>query len=265
MSKTKPGIGKSSLLHETLFHVPKNLESLARTAFTWLPYEEAGAWRERFGLAIEPGADLTQVADRFVFWLLSGEDSPLTQWRKQQWMVKVADLYRRRLDGDEPTDAEWDAAAEWVATKSGSSAAWEVAEATKKAWRQAEAVARATEKARADAAMKEGTALKATVTAEAEKEAVLAATYATKQGDAVASKVAEAAVKAAVATACKTIPISSHIEASEKVTEQRDMVSVAKTMLKVRIWAAWHMMADKLINLIKEERGLKIVVWPPDA
>lgn len=61
--------------------------------------------------AIPVGGDVGRVADHFLLWLLSVELGAYAT------SAPVADLYRRRLGGDEPSEKEWAAAvaaSEWA-------------------------------------------------------------------------------------------------------------------------------------------------------
>lgn len=54
--------------------------------------------------AIPVGVSITRVVDRFIYWILSEE------LKHYSTSALVAELYRRRLIGDEPTPGEWRAA-----------------------------------------------------------------------------------------------------------------------------------------------------------
>ena len=70
--------------------------------------------RDRFVDAMEAGGPV--AADRWMLWVLSDPGSPLARWRESPWMKRVAELYRHRLNGDEPTPETWEAAANGVST-----------------------------------------------------------------------------------------------------------------------------------------------------
>ena len=84
--------------------IPAHLAALEDAIFEGLPNGDAQAWPERFLGAIPEGADLSRVWPQFAIWLLT-EETPSASGEA------VAALYRRRLAGDEPTDAEWSRAA----------------------------------------------------------------------------------------------------------------------------------------------------------
>ncbi|WP_425155479.1 hypothetical protein [Candidatus Palauibacter sp.] len=112
-----PGREYAHAAYETLFGVPVALAHLEDAIFEGSSLAAARRWPERFVRSIEPGADLTAVADRWLLWLLSDAGSPLAEWRDEPWMAGVADLYRRRLAAAEPGREEWAAAeaAAWAA------------------------------------------------------------------------------------------------------------------------------------------------------
>jgi hypothetical protein len=68
--------------------------------------------------AVPIKADLTSVVDRFLYWLLSEE------LKAYDVCKPVAELYRRRLAGDEPSQKEWMAAAAAAAAAAWAAAAW---------------------------------------------------------------------------------------------------------------------------------------------
>ena len=57
------------------------------------------------------GEAVAVAADRWMLWVLSDPGSPLARWRESSWMKRVTELYRHRLNGDEPTPEKWEAAA----------------------------------------------------------------------------------------------------------------------------------------------------------
>jgi hypothetical protein len=91
--------------------IPRVLAHLEDRIFEGLPRAEAMTWPLRFLSAIAAGADLALVWPRFAVWLLEEE---LAKWRTPQ-SDAVAALYRRRIAGDEPSDAEWISARRSVA------------------------------------------------------------------------------------------------------------------------------------------------------
>ena len=49
----------------------------------------------------------TMTPDEIMHWLLSSGDSPISFWRDQRHVSDVADLYKRRISGDDPEEREW--------------------------------------------------------------------------------------------------------------------------------------------------------------
>ena len=95
--------------YETELGIPVALAHLKGRLFEGLPVEDRQAWPERFLKAIDPGADLSQVADRWALWLLSDEASPIAPWHNEPHITQTAALYERRLNDDEPSAEQWDA------------------------------------------------------------------------------------------------------------------------------------------------------------
>ncbi|WP_425154832.1 hypothetical protein [Candidatus Palauibacter sp.] len=145
-----PGREYAHAAYETLFGVPVALAHLEDAIFEGSSLAAARRWPERFVRSIEPGADLTAVADRWLLWLLSDAGSPLAEWRDEPWMAGVADLYRRRLAAAEPGREEW--AAAWAARDAARAAAWAAArDAARAAWAARDAARAAAWAAMADA------------------------------------------------------------------------------------------------------------------
>ena len=96
--------------YECELGIPEPIAWLEDMIFEGLPAEQAKAWPSRFLVAIKPGADLSQVADRFCYWLLTSPLLRLSELADPSGKIaiaSVANLYRRRLDHDEPTATEW--------------------------------------------------------------------------------------------------------------------------------------------------------------
>ena len=101
--------------------IPEVLAHLEDRIFEGLAPSDAMPWPEAFLGAIRPGADLSLVWPRFAVWLLTVE---LSKWRAPTIDAVVA-LYERRIAGDEPTVAEWKAAA--AAASAAADAAYDAA------------------------------------------------------------------------------------------------------------------------------------------
>ena len=174
--------------------IPAHLAALEDAIFEGLPSGDAQTWPERFLGAIPEEADLSRVWPQFAIWLLT-EEAPSASGEA------VAALYRRRLAGDEPTDAERSRAAEAARAASAArvaeaalyrrrlagdeptdaewSRAAEAARAARAAW--AAGAAEAAEAARAAGAAREAWAAGAAWAAEA-AEAAWEASF-TRQAD----------------------------------------------------------------------------------
>jgi hypothetical protein len=90
--------------------IPEPLAHLQDCLFELLPLRVAKHFPVRFLKAIPVGADLSPVCDQFVYWLLTGLDCWMTRHvddRYRPIIVAVAELYRRRLAGNEPEIVEW--------------------------------------------------------------------------------------------------------------------------------------------------------------
>ena len=99
--------------YESVLGIPEPIAQLEDVIFEGLPVELARAWPSRFLTVIPVGADLSQVPDRFCFWLLTSPDMQLDELAEPDGklaITRVVDLYRRRLDCDKPTATEWAAA-----------------------------------------------------------------------------------------------------------------------------------------------------------
>ncbi|MFZ0270956.1 MAG: hypothetical protein WAL34_03815 [Acidobacteriaceae bacterium] len=93
--------------------IPGRLAHLLYTLQHYLPDEAAEEWFTRFFSSITPGADLTRVADHFVLWILTNPEGPRRKASSSdtERFDFAAQLYDRRLSGDEPRREEWDQAA----------------------------------------------------------------------------------------------------------------------------------------------------------
>ena len=96
--------------------------------FEYMPNGKAKAWPEAFLSAIQVGADLSQVNDQFMVWLLIDEQDGVIRFADESKAVvqQVASLYQRRLNGDPPVEDEWDAARA-AARDAACAAAWDAA------------------------------------------------------------------------------------------------------------------------------------------
>lgn len=103
-------------------NIPRQLNYVIDGTFENLNSDDAPQFALDVFNAIEPGADLSLVVSRLMLDVLDGEpygllriDDLADDVRKAVQMV--ADCYRRRLAGDEPSEQDWQAAgdAAWAA------------------------------------------------------------------------------------------------------------------------------------------------------
>ena len=73
-------MGSEIFIKELERLIPNDLGGLLDTIFERLPNDEAIKWPERVVAQVWNNADLSQVSDRFLLWMLSGEDSPIAEW-----------------------------------------------------------------------------------------------------------------------------------------------------------------------------------------
>ena len=118
----RPGYENNHALYEPLFGIPCDLAHLKDNVFAFLSLEASQVWPERFMTAVPIGADLTWVTRQFVYWLLSGADSPISSWLDDPNIVAVRELCTRELAGDSPTQIEWNAAIYTAASAAGTAA-----------------------------------------------------------------------------------------------------------------------------------------------
>ena len=94
--------------YETELGIPKILAHLEARIFESLPKENARLWPGQFLAAIQPGADLSMVWPKFVIWLLVDPTDGVVKFAKNAAPIQaVANLYQRRIAGDEPSITEW--------------------------------------------------------------------------------------------------------------------------------------------------------------
>ena len=84
-------------LFPELFGIPIDLAYLEDHIFESMPVDECALWPEQFLSAIPEGADLSKVGHRLVWWLLQGEDSPISEFKDEPHIKTVADLIRTRF------------------------------------------------------------------------------------------------------------------------------------------------------------------------
>jgi hypothetical protein len=96
--------------------IPAQIAHLIDAIFEAQPDNTAAAaWSQRIMAAIPVGADLTGVWDRYALWMLDGL---VADGHDPYGVVSnMAGLFRRAVNGDQPTEREWDRAARaaWAA------------------------------------------------------------------------------------------------------------------------------------------------------
>jgi hypothetical protein len=112
-----------------LLGVPEELARFQDVIFGRLLPERAKAFPREFLTAINVGADLSKVANRFLVWLLTDPEHGVIKYADEQGadaIRGVATLHQRVIDGGDVTDAEWTAAREtaWTAARAAGDAAW---------------------------------------------------------------------------------------------------------------------------------------------
>lgn len=97
--------------YEELIGVPRLLARLEDGIFEGLPIEQAREWPVRFAKAISVGADLARVWPQFAMWLLADPQDGVIRFARtdaqRAAIQRVADLYRRQLDGDAVAISDW--------------------------------------------------------------------------------------------------------------------------------------------------------------
>lgn len=103
------------MAYETELGIPVMLARLEDVIFENLPNGKSKEWPELFLSSIPVGADLSMVGSKFMHWILIDPKDGVIRFAKgesKKAVEGVANLYQRRLNGDEPSDKEW---AAWAA------------------------------------------------------------------------------------------------------------------------------------------------------
>ena len=95
--------------YETRFGIPCALAFLEDRIFEGLPEAEAQIWPERFLNAIPTGADLSMVVSKLMYWLMTDPDGIRKHARPDELKAieAIAELYKNRLHGKEPSIENW--------------------------------------------------------------------------------------------------------------------------------------------------------------
>ena len=98
----------SHAAYETELGIPAALARLEDSIFEGLPNADAKEFPLRFLNAINVGADLSLVTDKFLHWLLvDGEHGVIKYVKNKKIMRDVADLYTRKITSDAGSRQEW--------------------------------------------------------------------------------------------------------------------------------------------------------------
>ena len=118
------------LAYETELGIPVQLAYLEDDIFENLPNGHAKEFPERFLKAINPGADLSRVVNKFLVWLLVDGVSGVIRFAQTEGqktaISNVAALHQQVIDGNPPPAAAWDAARDAARAAAGA-AAWDAA------------------------------------------------------------------------------------------------------------------------------------------
>ncbi len=100
--------------YEAGFGIPRQLAYLEDRIFENLADGKHLKWPERFMKAITPGADLSLVMPKFIIWLLIDDKDGVIQFATREDTKEgingVADLYQRKLKGEDIIAAQWESA-----------------------------------------------------------------------------------------------------------------------------------------------------------
>ena len=230
--------------YEKELGIPRKLARLQDRIFEGLPLSEAKDFPQAFLDAIPVGADLNQVADKFIFWLLGGDQTGEMIFKHPKALEMVAavrELYRRKIAGEDIPLETWIAAREagWTVRRQ----LWDEVDVARE---RARAARRARELNSSRAAVAVAVAAAAVAAVAAAVAVAAAADAAVAAADAVAADAADAAVAVAVAAA---------VAAADAVAaDAADAVAVAAAVAAVAAArrGAYRLMATKLLALLAE-------------
>ncbi len=111
-------------ISEPVHGIPEELTRLRDNIFERLSAEDAKDWHVNFTTSISVGADLSNVINKFMYWLMTDKNGVIKYARPDgaAAIKTVAGLYKRRIKGDNPTQQEWEAAAAYAATANSAAA-----------------------------------------------------------------------------------------------------------------------------------------------
>lgn len=103
--------GREHRCYETELGIPQVLAHIEDVLFEVLPNGQAMVWPEKFLSAIEPGADLSRIGDRFLHWSLTDEVDGMIRFAKtdQQRAVitRVGKLYEYKIQRKKIKPNDW--------------------------------------------------------------------------------------------------------------------------------------------------------------
>ena len=96
--------------------LPAWLKELEDQIFNGLPNHESEDFREQFLKALPVGADLSLVLYQFLHWLLVDDACGVIRFasteKSKKLILVVADLFSKKINGQEISEADWRAAAD---------------------------------------------------------------------------------------------------------------------------------------------------------
>jgi len=95
--------------YETEFGIPLDLAKIKFEIFDGMDSGKCQPFPVQFINSIKVGADLGQVADKFLYWLVEGQYSEKSEG--DEALKAVSNLYARKVKGGKVAPEEWDAAA----------------------------------------------------------------------------------------------------------------------------------------------------------
>jgi hypothetical protein len=104
--------GSDHAQYEKELGIPEELARLEDWIFENMGNGHSLEWPEKFLHAINPGADLSKVADQFIAWILTDPKEGLVAFTKdvpeaEEATKAMAELHKRCLDGKPPSEEEW--------------------------------------------------------------------------------------------------------------------------------------------------------------
>lgn len=97
---------------EPEFGIPWRIAWLADDIFEGLSVNDAKKFPVKFFETVPEGVDLSRVHDQWCAWMLGDEVDGLTAISKKPSVAVMAALFKRAASGDEPTEKEWNDAAQ---------------------------------------------------------------------------------------------------------------------------------------------------------